>query len=45
MLQPFLENLTIEQAIEKKKLYIVNFEILKDLPCAYDKNKERVSEK
>ncbi|XP_071948707.1 allene oxide synthase-lipoxygenase protein-like [Antedon mediterranea] len=38
MLQPILENMTIEQAIAKKVLFIVDYKILEDVPCK-DKKK------
>ncbi|XP_022083391.1 allene oxide synthase-lipoxygenase protein-like isoform X2 [Acanthaster planci] len=35
MLKPLMENLTIQEAIDSKRLYILNYKILKDLPCSY----------
>eukprot|EP00057_Strongylocentrotus_purpuratus_P033086 XP_790072.2 PREDICTED: allene oxide synthase-lipoxygenase protein [Strongylocentrotus purpuratus] len=32
-LKPILEGLTIEETIERKRLFIINFEFLRDLPC------------
>ncbi|XP_071482806.1 arachidonate 12-lipoxygenase, 12R-type-like, partial [Diadema antillarum] len=33
MLAPLLEGMTIAEALEKKRLFILDYEILKDLPC------------
>lgn len=33
MLQPFLEGWPLHQVIEAKRLFIVDLEILQDLPC------------
>ena len=38
MLQPIMDNLTIGEAIEMKKLYIVDLANLTDLPCKEMKN-------
>ena len=32
MVGPFLEGMTIQEAIEKKKLYYIDYEILQNLP-------------
>ncbi|XP_076360034.1 allene oxide synthase-lipoxygenase protein-like isoform X1 [Tachypleus tridentatus] len=39
MLEPFLEGLTLEEAIAAKRVFLVDLEILKDLPC---KNARRI---
>ena len=31
MVKPIMEGMTLKQAVEKKKLFIVNYEIMKDL--------------
>ncbi|XP_071505993.1 allene oxide synthase-lipoxygenase protein-like [Diadema antillarum] len=33
LLAPLLEGMTIAEALEKKRLFILDYEILKDLPC------------
>ncbi|KAJ8045756.1 Arachidonate 5-lipoxygenase [Holothuria leucospilota] len=35
MLQPFMEGMTIEQAIEAKRLYIVDYSFLDGVECSY----------
>ena len=42
MLQPIMGNLTIEEAIETKKLYIVDLANLADLPCKVEEMKNTV---
>ena len=42
MLQPIMGNLTIEEAIETKKLYIVDLANLADLPCKVEELKNTV---
>ncbi|XP_038045097.1 uncharacterized protein LOC119719671 [Patiria miniata] len=37
MLKPLLEDLTVQEAIDAKRLYIMDYKILKDLPCSYDR--------
>lgn len=36
MLQPFLEGWPLHQVIEAKRLFMVDLEILQDLPCKSD---------
>ena len=37
MLQPIMENMTIEEAIQNKKLYIIDYTFLRDLQCTDDR--------
>ncbi|XP_070566146.1 polyunsaturated fatty acid 5-lipoxygenase-like [Ptychodera flava] len=37
MLQPLLEDLSLEDAINQKRLYIINYEVLQDLQCTEDR--------
>ncbi|XP_077996826.1 polyunsaturated fatty acid 5-lipoxygenase-like [Glandiceps talaboti] len=37
MLKPFLEDMTLDDVIAKKRLFIVNYDFLKDLPTSNDK--------
>ncbi|XP_041479658.1 polyunsaturated fatty acid 5-lipoxygenase-like [Lytechinus variegatus] len=34
-LQPLLENMTIDEALVYKRLFIIDYEFLRDLPCSY----------
>ena len=37
MVKPFLDGLTLEEAMEKKKIYIVNLKRLSDVMCRFNR--------
>ncbi|XP_033639708.1 arachidonate 5-lipoxygenase-like [Asterias rubens] len=37
MIKPLIDDMTLQEAMECKKLFIMNYSILKDLKCSYDR--------